>query len=79
LYNGFYPSTDQGLQALIYKPTTQPEPINWKQDGYLSRLPIDPWGKPYQYLNPGMHNIDSVDIFAYGPNSTKQKMIGNWE
>ena len=48
LDNGFYPSTDQGLQALVNKPTTSPIPRNWKSDGYLQQLPIDPWSEAYQ-------------------------------
>ncbi len=63
LDNGFYPSTDQGLQALISKPTSEPIPANWKSDGYLQQLPVDPWGKNYQYLNED----DKLNIFSYGP------------
>lgn len=63
LDNGFYPSTDQGLQALISKPTIAPEPRNWKSDGYLQELPMDPWGQAYQYVN----EEDKVRIFSYGP------------
>src|SRR3977135_4053149 len=48
-----YPTTEQGLQALVARPTTAPLPPNWKAEGYLERLPNDPWGHPYQYLNPG--------------------------
>src|SRR5690348_4914817 len=51
LDNGFYPSTDQGLQALVTKPTTAPTPRNWKSDGYLQDVPTDPWGEAYQYIN----------------------------
>ena len=64
LDNTFYPSTDQGLQALTVKPTTHPAPMNWKQGGYLERLPNDPWGRPYQYLNPGIKG--EIDIFSLG-------------
>jgi general secretion pathway protein G len=83
LDNGFYPSTDQGLQALVMKPTTQPIPQNFKIDGYLARVPLDPWGRPYHYLNPGIHNPNGVDIFTYGAagpnNRTDDKdVIGNW-
>src|SRR6185312_1117778 len=52
LDNNRYPTTDQGLQALIVKPTTEPLPPNWKP--YLEKLPNDPWGHAYQYLNPGV-------------------------
>lgn len=84
LDNGFYPSTDQGLQALVSKPNNQPTPMNYKEGGYLPRVPIDPWGKPYQYLNPGVHNPNSVDIYSYGPtgqsNTTgANTSIGNWQ
>lgn len=76
LDNGFYPSTDQGLQALVNQPAAEPLPSNWHQ--YLKQLPVDPWGTPYHYLNPGQHG--EVDIFTYG--STKQMndkdIIANW-
>ena len=64
LDNTFYPSTDQGLQALTVKPTSNPIPQNWKQGGYLERLPNDPWGRPYQYLNPGIKG--EIDVFSLG-------------
>ena len=64
LDNTFYPSTDQGLQALVVKPATTPQPANWKQGGYLERLPNDPWARPYQYLNPGIKG--EIDIFSLG-------------
>ena len=59
-----YPTTEQGLQALVAKPTAPPVPPNWKPGGYLERLPKDPWGNPYQYLNPGLHA--DIDVFSYG-------------
>jgi general secretion pathway protein G len=62
LDNRRYPSTDQGLDALIKKPTAAPVPDNWKS--YLERLPLDPWGNAYQYLNPGLNG--EVDIMSYG-------------
>ncbi len=64
LDNQRYPSTEQGLQALVTKPTTEPVPGNWKTGGYVERLPRDPWGHPYQYLNPGVHG--EIDVFSYG-------------
>lgn len=64
LDNQRYPSTDQGLQALVQKPTVEPLPRNWKPGGYLERLPDDPWGHPYQYLNPGTHG--EIDVFSLG-------------
>jgi general secretion pathway protein G len=64
LDNFRYPSTEQGLAALVSKPSTEPIPQNWKGGGYLDRLPKDPWGSPYQFLNPGVHG--EVDIFSFG-------------
>src|SRR5512134_2901819 len=64
LDNTFYPTTEQGLQALVQRPTTQPIPANWKQGGYLDRVPKDPWGREYQYLNPGVHA--EIDVFSFG-------------
>lgn len=63
LDNGFYPTTAQGISALVVKPTTQPIPNDWKQ--YLKTIPMDQWGKPYQYQNPGKHN--EIDIYSNGP------------
>ncbi len=77
LDNGFYPSTEQGIAALVTKPTSDPVPANWA--GYLKQAPMDPWGKPYQYLNPGQHG--EIDIFSFGPSSGKaanNAEIGNW-
>ncbi len=76
-----YPSTEQGLQALVKKPTSTPEPKNWKSGGYLERLPIDPWGNPYQYLNPGLHGeLDIMSLGADGAAGGKDNDadIGNW-
>jgi len=82
LDNGFYPSTDQGLAALAQRPTTQPVPNNWKQGGYLERLPRDPWGGDYQYLNPGTHG--EIDVFSLGADHASGGEgngadIGNWQ
>lgn len=79
LDNYAYPTTDQGLQALVQKPTTNPTPPHWHQ--YLDRLPVDPWGHPYQYLNPGVHG--AIDVWSYGadgqPGGTGYDAdIGNW-
>lgn len=81
LDNGFYPSTDQGLQALLVRPTTNPQPMNWKQGGYLERLPTDPWKRPYQYLNPGVRG--EIDVFSLGADGQKDgdgvnADIGSW-
>ena len=81
LDNLHYPSTEQGLQALIKKPTSAPEAKNWKSGGYLERLPIDPWGNPYQYLNPGLHGeLDIISLGADGSLGGKDNDadIGNW-
>jgi general secretion pathway protein G len=79
LDNGFYPTTDQGLMALVEKPTSNPTPHDWKS--YLKSLPKDPWGRDYVYLNPGQHG--EIDIFTYGSDgqpggSGINSEIGNW-
>lgn len=66
LDNQSYPTTDQGLQALVTKPTGTSAPSNWKTGGYLDRLPKDPWGNDYKYLNPGVKNTNDVDVFSLG-------------
>ena len=80
LDNNHYPSTDQGLQALVERPRGTPEPRNWQ--GYLDRVPRDPWGNEYQYLNPGRHG--QIDIFSYGADGRPggegvNAEIGNWQ
>ncbi len=67
LDNGFYPSTDQGLEALVQKPTVGQIPRNYRQGGYLEKgiVPVDPWGNPYIYLSPGINNRD-YDLVSYG-------------
>jgi general secretion pathway protein G len=75
LDNGTYPTTDQGLNALVKKPTSDPIPQNWKSDGYLQQLPMDPWGESYQYTNEN----DQLRIFSYGPKGKEgNSTIGNW-
>jgi general secretion pathway protein G len=64
LDNGTYPSTDQGLAALVKKPERGDIPRNWKAGGYLDKLPVDPWGTEYQYLNPGIRG--EVDVYSLG-------------
>jgi general secretion pathway protein G len=64
LDNTFYPSTEQGLPALVQRPATQPIPANWKDGGYLDRVPKDPWGREYLYLNPGVRG--EIDVFSFG-------------
>ena len=62
LDNHRYPTTEQGLEALVARPASAPLAPNWKAGGYVERLPKDPWGNPYQYLNPGVHG--EVDVFS---------------
>jgi general secretion pathway protein G len=81
LDNMRYPSTEQGLQALVTRPNTPPEPTNWKGNGYLERLPKDPWGQPYQYLQPGLHG--EVDVMSLGADGAaggegSDADIGSW-
>ena len=80
LDNGHYPSTEQGLAALVTKPTSGPAAKNWKS--YLDKVPVDPWGKPYQYLNPGIHS--EIDVFSYGADGVAggeagDADIGSWD
>jgi general secretion pathway protein G len=77
LDNMTYPTTDQGIDALVMAPTDAPEPKNWKQGGYLDRLPSDPWGNAYLYLSPGSHG--AIDIYSNGPDpQSGDDDIGNW-
>lgn len=64
LDNNRYPSTEQGLKALVEKPTGSPEPRNWNPDGYMPSLPQDPWGNPYDYASPGI--TSAYDLISYG-------------
>jgi general secretion pathway protein G len=81
LDNYVYPTTEQGLEALVEKSNLDPEPRNFKQGGYLEELPIDPWGRPYLYLSPGEHG--AVDIYSLGADGLsggeeQSADIGNW-
>lgn len=76
LDNGEYPSTEQGLGALLQKPTTSPIPSGWNGP-YVKQLPKDPWGNFYQYEMPGKHGNDSYDVWSKGAPGDK-KEIGNW-
>lgn len=77
LDNLYYPSTDQGLEALVTQPSGTPEAKNWNPSGYVDRLPQDPWGNPYYYLNPGSHG--TIDVFSKGKDAQVQDDdIGNW-
>jgi len=80
LDNGRYPTSTQGLRALIERPAGNPPPANWRQS--LERLPNDPWGAPYQYLNPGVHG--EIDVFSFGADGqpggeNNDADIGSWE
>ena len=80
LDNQRYPTPEQGLQALVTRPAAPPAPPNWK--GYLDRLPNDPWGAPYLYLNPGVYG--EVDVMSYGADGApggegKDADIGSWQ
>jgi general secretion pathway protein G len=76
-----YPTTEQGLQALVTKPAIAPIPDNWKSGGYLEKLPKDPWGHAYVYLNPGRHgDIDVISLGADGESGGEGKDadVGSW-
>lgn len=81
LDNQRYPTTEQGLQALVTKPGSPPIPLNWKSSGYLEKLPLDPWGNPYQYLFPGIRG--ELDVFSFGVDGAaggegNDADIGSW-
>ncbi|MCE5164388.1 type II secretion system major pseudopilin GspG [Plesiomonas sp. PI-19] len=81
LDNGQYPSTQQGLQALVSKPDGEPQPRRYRENGYIKRLPTDPWGNEYQYLSPGEHG--QMDIYSLGADGVEGGEgngvdIGNW-
>ncbi|WP_084406457.1 type II secretion system major pseudopilin GspG [Photobacterium jeanii] len=81
LDNSVYPTTDQGLDALVTKPSSSPEPRNYRNGGYIKRLPNDPWGNEYNYVMPGEHG--AVDIFSLGADGQEggegvNADIGNW-
>ena len=78
LDNFAYPTTDQGLDALVTKPTGAPEPKNWKAGGYVKQLNKDPWGNAYKYLSPGAKA--EIDLYSLGPDGVpSDDDIGNWE
>ena len=79
LDNGFYPSTSQGLSALIEAPTSGPKPTTWNGP-YLNKMSEDPWGNPYHYVCPGIHNTDTFDLSSYGPDEVESDDdITNWD
>jgi general secretion pathway protein G len=80
LDNQRYPSAEQGLQALVTRPTSGTIPSNWKP--YLEKLPNDPWGRPYQYLNPGVKG--EIDVMSFGADGQsggegKNADVGSWQ
>ena len=80
LDNRNYPTPEQGLQALVTRPTTGPAPVNWKP--YIDKLPADPWGRPYQYMNPGVKG--EVDVLSLGADGQAggegmNADIGSWQ
>ncbi|MBP1205497.1 general secretion pathway protein G [Duganella sp. 1411] len=82
LDNQRYPTTEQGLQALLTKPTSGPAANGWKTGGYLEKMPKDPWGAPYQYLSPGIKG--EIDVYSLGadgaPGGTGDDAdIGSWD
>jgi general secretion pathway protein G len=83
--NARYPTTEQGLDALVREPTGSPAPRNYPPDGYIAKneIPLDPWGNPYEYESPGQHNLRGYDIWSHGADSTPggesyDADIGNW-
>ncbi len=82
LDNGFFPSTEQELKALVEKPRTGKTPNHYRSKGYIKKIPLDPWGNPYVYLSPGIH--DDYDIMSYGPDGASggegdDADINSWE
>ena len=82
LDNFVYPTSEQGLEALVTASTLDPEPRNFKRGGYLDRVPVDPWGRPYLYLSPGENG--EVDIYTLGADGLsggedQNADIGNWK
>lgn len=82
LDNHRYPTQEQGLQALVEKPSVDPLPSNWRGGGYLPKMPTDPWKNPYQYLNPGVRG--EIDVFSFGadakPGGTDYDAdVGSWD
>ncbi len=80
LDNGRYPTTSQGLKALLERPTASPMPTNWNGP-YLEKEPLDPWNNAYQYKNPGAQNKDNYDLYSMGTDGTEgtEDDIKNWQ
>ena len=74
--NGFYPSTEQGLQALVSQPESEPRPSRWYP--FFKELPRDPWGNPYIYRCPGIRHPDKYDLFSAGPDRQADTADDDW-
>ena len=81
LRNNRFPTTEQGLDALVNAPTIDPIPRNYPDGGFIKRLPEDPWGNDYVYIYPGTNNTNSFDIMSYGSDGVQGggDDIGNWK
>ncbi|MDY0189487.1 MAG: type II secretion system major pseudopilin GspG [Desulfuromonas sp.] len=82
LDNGFFPTTNQGLSALVTKPESGQIPIKYREDGYIKKIPVDPWSGSYIYLSPGLHS--NYDLLSYGADGEpggegKNADVQNWE
>jgi general secretion pathway protein G len=82
LDNFSYPSTEQGLDALVHKPSGAPDAPKWRAGGYMEKVPQDPWGHPYLYLHPGVHG--DIDVFTYGADGKpggegEDADVGSWD
>jgi general secretion pathway protein G len=82
LDNFVYPSSEQGLEALVTRSSIDPEPRNFKEGGYLDRVPLDPWGRPYLYLSPGENG--EFDLYSLGADGisggdNQNGDLGNWD
>lgn len=77
--NGFLPTTAQGLDALVNQPSGEPRPREWRQ--FMDKVPLDPWGTPYNYAAPGTHNPKGFDVWSSGPDRTSGTGddLGNWD
>ena len=74
--NGFYPTTEQGLQALVTQPAGEPQPQRWRQ--FYDKIPTDPWGNPYVYRCPGIKHPDKYDLFSAGPDRQPDTADDDW-
>jgi general secretion pathway protein G len=77
--NGFLPSSEQGLKALVTRPDSEPRPTQWRQ--LMTQVPMDPWQSEYVYVQPGTHNTSSFDLFSKGQDRKENTPddLGNWD